>query len=230
MRDRQLILRFFAMCRQSHLRYKNPVKAFLNNEMEAHRNASPDELARLRAMFETAIECAYVVFGSHAFRRYQYGTSADRDGTWSISGPINVGLWDTCLYAFSVFEKRQIVASADAIREEFLDLLTHDDRFLDYIGRTTDKTDRVLYRAETWLRRMRKVVYVPTGETRQFSHALKVKLYDFDPTCSLCGQLVQDINDAELDHVEHYWRGGATIPENARLTHRVCNRQRGGRE
>jgi 5-methylcytosine-specific restriction endonuclease McrA len=136
----------------------------------------------------------------------------------------------TILYAFSIFEKRQIIAAADAIREEFLDLLTHDDRFLDFIGRTTDKVDRVVYRAETWIGRLRKVIEVPAGETRAFSRSLKVKLMNADPTCALCGQGLHDINDAELDHVHHYWRGGATIPENARLAHRYCNRVRGGRQ
>ena len=34
------------------------------------------------------------------------------------------------------------------------------------------------------------------------------------------------INDAALDHEKHYWRGGKTIPENARLVHRQCNLQR----
>ncbi len=28
--------------------------------------------------------------------------------------------------------------------------------------------------------------------------------------------------------IEHYWRGGKTIPSNARLAHRFCSRQRGG--
>jgi hypothetical protein len=42
-----------------------------------------------------------------------------------------------------LYEKRQLISAADAIREEFLDLLTHDDTFLDYIGRTTDKVDRI---------------------------------------------------------------------------------------
>jgi hypothetical protein len=229
MKDRQYILRFFAMCRQSHLRYKSPVKAFLNNEMEALRYGPPEELARMRAMFESAIEAAYTIFGSHAFRRYSFGDAQDVNGGWPTSGTINVALWDTLLYSFSLYEKRQLVGAADAIREEFLDLLTHDDTFLDYIGRTTDKTDRIQYRAEAWLSRLRKVIDVPAGEPRQFSHALKVRLYNADPTCSLCGQRVQDINDAEVDHIKHYWHGGATIPENARLAHRYCNRRRGGR-
>ncbi|MFZ5721691.1 MAG: HNH endonuclease signature motif containing protein [Pseudomonadota bacterium] len=152
------------------------------------------------------------------------------DGHWPTAGTINVALWDAALYSFSLFEKRQIVAAADAIREEFLDLLTHDDTFLDYIGRTTDKTDRVRYRADTWLARLRKVIETPAHEPRLFSRALKVRLFNAEPSFALCGQYIQDINDAEVDHVTHYWRGGATIPENARLTHRYCNRRRGGRD
>ena len=31
---------------------------------------------------------------------------------------------------------------------------------------------------------------------------------------------------AAVDHIEQYWRGGKTIPENARLTHRYCNMAR----
>jgi 5-methylcytosine-specific restriction endonuclease McrA len=229
MRDRQLILRFFAMSRQAHHRFKSPMGRFLNTEMELHRNATEGELAQLRSKFENAIEAAYTIFGSHAFRRYNFGKAGGVDGDWPTSGAINVALWDTILYSFSYYEKRQLISAADAIREEFLDLLTHDDLFLDYIGRTTDKTDRIVYRADTWLERLKRAIQVPAGETRAFSHALKVRLYNADPTCALCGQHVQDINDAEVDHIKHYWRGGATIPENARLAHRFCNRQRGGR-
>ena len=230
MKDRQYILRFFAMCRKTHLQYRYPVRKMLNEEMETFRFGPPDELARLKKLFDDAIECAYIVFGSHAFRRYNFGNRDGVDGHWPTAGTINVALWDTMLYSFSLFEKRQIVASADSIREEFLDLLTHDDVFLDYIGRTTDKTDRVRYRADTWISRLRTVIGTPSTEPRVFSRALKVRLYNADPSCALCGQYIQDINDAELDHVTHYWRGGATIPENARLTHRYCNRLRGGRE
>jgi hypothetical protein len=52
---------------------------------------------------------------------------------------------------------------------------------------------------------------------------LKDQLYQADPTCKLCGQRIADVDDAAVDHVEMYWLGGKTIPENARLTHRYCN-------
>ena len=152
------------------------------------------------------------------------------DGRWETGGAINVALWDTILYTFAFYEPRQIVPIADAIREEFLDLLTHDRTFVDYIGRTTDKPDRIRYRAETWKRRLEDLVRTPENEPRNFSKALKRRLYEEDPSCAICDQHIHLLDDSEIDHVVHYWRGGRTIPENARLTHRYCNRRRGGQD
>ena len=36
--------------------------------------------------------------------------------------------------------------------------------------------------------------------------------------------------DSAVDHIEQYWMGGKTIPENARLTHRFCNWSRPRKE
>jgi hypothetical protein len=227
MEDRQLILRFFAMKRNSHLNFRGGMKQFMNREMMAHRHAPPNEIGALKAMFESAIECAWTVFGPNAFRRWSSGDDRDPEGQWE--NKLNVALWDTLLYTFAFFEKRQVVAAADAIREEFLDVMSNDLTFVDYIGRTTDKPDRVRYRAETWRQRIDAAIAVPPGETRAFSRKLKVKLHATDPTCAICGQHIHSPEDAEVDHIKHYWRGGATIPENARLTHRHCNRRRGGR-
>jgi len=37
---------------------------------------------------------------------------------------------------------------------------------------------------------------------------------------------IRGIDDAAVDHIEQYWLGGKTIPENARLAHRYCNMAR----
>lgn len=227
MEDRQLILRFFAMKRNSHLNFRGGMKQFMNKEMIAHRHSSPSEISALKAMFESAIECAWAVFGPNAFRRWSAGDERSPSGQWESK--LNVALWDTVLYTFAFFEKRQIVPVADAIREEFLDLMSTDDVFVDYIGRTTDKPDRVRYRADTWRQRLEAAVIVPAGETRTFSRKLKEDLHAGNPTCAICHQHIHAPEDAEVDHIKHYWRGGATIPKNARLTHRYCNRARGGR-
>ena len=227
MLDRQLILRFFAMWRNTHLKYKAPMKAFLNREMENHQNPTDKELAEMRAVFEKSIEMAHSVFGANAFRRFNAGRKGGPDGKWEAR-KLNVALWDTLLYTFSFYDKSQIIPIADSILEEFLDVVTNDENFTDYITSTTDKPDRIQYRAETWRQRLQSLV--SSKEPRNFSLALKQQLYDDDPTCKICGQKIREIDDAEVDHIQHYWRGGKTIPENARLTHRYCNRARGGRD
>jgi 5-methylcytosine-specific restriction endonuclease McrA len=60
-------------------------------------------------------------------------------------------------------------------------------------------------------------------QPRCFSRTLKNALFEANPTCTICGQNIAEIDDAAVDHIEQYWRGGKTIPENARLTHRHCN-------
>lgn len=227
MEDRQLVLRFLAMKRNSHLNYRGAMKQFMNREMQTHRYAVPAVVTEMSRQFEEAIECAWLVFGERAFRRWNSDQSSGEPGNWDSK--INIALWDTILYGLAFYEKRQIVPVADAIREEFLDLMANDPTFVDYIGRSTDKPDRLQYRARVWLDRLAAVVSIPANETRAFSSKLKENLYAGDPSCTICYQHIHSPDDAEVDHVEHYWRGGATIPENARLTHRHCNRVRGGR-
>lgn len=177
MADRQLILRFFAMWRATHLKYKSPFKQFMNREMESHRNADSSQIANMKAVFEKSIEMAYTVFGRNAFRRFYPGSEdSKRDGHWERS-KLNVALWDTLLYTFSFYDKRQIIPIADSIREEFLDLLTYDTKFVDFITATTDQVDRVRYRAEEWRRRLDQLVGDVKSEPRTFSLELKRELF-----------------------------------------------------
>jgi hypothetical protein len=229
MMDRQLILRFFAMWRKTHLKYKSPMKQFMNHEMEEHRNASPDEINEMRSVFLKSIEMAYTVFGVNAFRRFDVGEEGKPDGKWE-SKRLNIALWDTLLYGFSYFEKAQVIPIADSIREEFLDVMSNDTQFTQYITSATDSTDRIQYRADVWLKRLRDLIGYESLSPRAFTLEFKRQLFSASPACTLCNQTIQDVDDAEVDHVKHYWRGGKTIPENARLTHRYCNRKRGGRD
>lgn len=51
-------------------------------------------------------------------------------------------------------------------------------------------------------------------------------MFNSNNTCAICGQEIKSLEDAAMDHHEHYWRGGETVPSNARLVHRICNLQR----
>ena len=63
-------------------------------------------------------------------------------------------------------------------------------------------------------------------QPRCFSRELKKTLFEINPTCAICNQGITEVDDVAVDHVDQYWRGGKTIPGNARLTHRYCNMAR----
>ena len=116
---------------------------------------------------------------------------------------------------------------SDSIRESLLNLLVNDEEFIASIDQHTSDEDSVQYRFETWLRELDEVLADSDDQgPRLFSLKLKEELFNADPTCKICGQRLHSIDDSEVDHIEPYWKGGHTIPENARLTHRYCNRAR----
>lgn len=223
--DRQLILRFFAMWRHTPQGYKGPAKRFLNAEMERHRNLSEAELTEMREVFEKCIEMAYAVFQEKAFRRYYSGNTYNPGGTWEKSR-LNVALWDTVMYVFSRYERDEILPITDHVREEFLDMITNDQKFVEYISSSTDRAERIQYRAEAWNTRLQKLIGLKPGEPRTFSLEFKALLLERHPTCHVCWKPIEHVDDAAIAHIPDYWRENKQIPENARLDHRFCHRVR----
>lgn len=228
MADRQLILRFLALHRLTHLHYRGNMKQVMNRELEEHLNPSHDTLKKQKELFEKVIDMAWHVFGDKSFRRFIPGNKQNPNGDWEKR--LNFALWDTVLYCFSFYEKSDIIPNSDRIFEEFIDLMTNDSMFIEYVASTGDKAERLKYRAEVWGERLKKIIGLPRSDARIFTRKLKQELYDTDPTCNICHQNIKTLDDAAVDHILHYWRGGKTVPENARLTHRYCNQVRGGRE
>lgn len=229
MYDRELVLHFLAFYNQTYLKYKPPMKQFLNKEMENNRNISDEKIKELRQVFKESVSLVKSVFGDKAFRRFIPGNENDPNGRWEIR-KINVGLFEIIMFGFSKYTKNQIIPYSDAIREELLYMMTSDKEFIDSIsGSGTTSTAKVTTRFKKWLDALEKIVGTPKTEPRTFSWELKKQLYEQNPVCAICGNKIMTIDDAVIDHIEHYWRGGKTIPSNARLTHRYCNLKRGGK-
>lgn len=228
MLDRELILRFFAFFHNTYLNYKAPMKQFLNKEMEKYNNISDKDINELKNIFKKTVDLTKSVFGDKSFRRFMAGTKKDPNGIWEVR-KINKGVFDIVMWGFSQYDKNQIIPIADHIREELMWLMTHDEDFIDSTRVSTDKFENVQYRFDIWRESLKKLVGYPKTEPRNFSWGLKKQLYDTSPLCVICNQKIMVLDDSEIDHIEFYWRGGKTIPSNARLVHRFCNRQRGGK-
>ncbi len=229
MRDRGLVLQFFAFLRNSHYNYKQPTKQFLNRELREHQDLSGETAKEQRAAFKQAVELTKYVFGDKAFRRFVAGGERDPNGQWETR-KINKALFDIVMFGFTKYSKPQIISKSDAIREELIYLMSDDREFIDSIRISTGNVSAVMIRFKKWLDALEKIIGYYRKEPRAFNLSLKEQLYKQDQTCRKCGQRIQVLDDAAVDHIEHYWRGGSTIPSNARLLHRFCNQSRGGRE
>lgn len=229
MKDVELVLRFCAFYHNTHINYKSPIKNFLNQEMIRFGNISHKDADNLRTAFKNAVSISKSVFGDKAFKRYYKGTLSEPSGYWEPKR-FNVSLHDILMDSFARVDKNLVYQNLDQIREAFIDIMTSDDIFIDAIEIGTSEERKVVRRFDLWRNRLNEILNNTRKEPRCFSNELKRKLFEENPTCQICNNSIQQIDDAAVDHIEQYWLGGKTIPENARLTHRYCNWSRPRKE
>ncbi|MCK9411425.1 MAG: DUF262 domain-containing protein [Prolixibacteraceae bacterium] len=225
MKDRELVLRFASFHFNTYLKYKSPIKKFLNDSMEKYRNISPIEEENLRTAFKNTIQIIKSLLDKNAFKRYYRGDEKNINGKWE-SQQFNVSIFDILMYSFSGEDKNKVFQNLDRIREALIDLMTNDQDFIDSILLSTSSKRAVTIRFDKWRLALQSIIGIRVKEPRCFTYQLKQELFILNDTCAICGNKILQIDDAAVDHIEQYWTGGKTIPINARLTHRYCNNAR----
>ena len=170
MRDRELILRFFAMLRTGPAGFASPVKAWLNEEIRQHRELAPDAAARMADVFERAIGLAWQVFGESAFRPVRDAAPEDASTPGDATadprfeaGEVNVALWDTVLYSMAQYEPAALLARRTSVREAFV-ALARDAKFRRLL---VSQPKAVLARAEAWAKLLERVLSGPPDEEEE---------------------------------------------------------------
>jgi len=223
MRDVELVLRFAAFYHVTYLKYKPPMRRFLNEDMERFQSISTKDEQELRHAFKNSVQTIRSLLGNKAFKRFYRGESeTNPNGYWEPK-KFNASLYDVLMYGFTNYDRNQLYPHLDSIREALIWLMTEDQEFIDAIELSTSSIKMVTTRFDRWRRTLQDIVGSPRAEPRCFSRKIKEELFNQDPTCQICGQRISDVDDASVDHIRQYWLGGKTIPENARLTHRYCN-------
>lgn len=221
MSDRSLVLRFLAFYERGHLKAQSGLKSFLNEFSEIYRNPSQSKIEEFEKQFKKAMKATFTVFGPNAFRLRRQ--DAKGGGEWSSK--INASVFQVIAVSFTQYDLIQITQRADQIFEEYLDMITVDNQWVDGITKTTGEASRIRYTFNAWNDRLQRVMQdtIPLDKTRIFSQTLKRELFQQSNICKICKQEIKTLLDASLDHEEHYWRGGQTVPSNASLVHRLCN-------
>jgi len=222
MRDVELVLRFAAFFHATYLKYKPPIRKFLNQDMEKFRNIQQTDADALKKAFKNAVSIIKSLLDTHAFKRFYRGDEKNQNGSWEPK-KFNASLYDILMYSFSQEDKNKVYRNLDSIREALVHLMSNDKDFIDAIELSTSSIQAVTKRFDKWRMTLQEIIGIAQKEPRCFSYKFKEELYNRNKKCSICSQKVQTIDDAAVDHIEQYWTGGKTIPENARLTHRYCN-------
>jgi hypothetical protein len=222
MRDVEYVLRFAAFYHATYLKYKPSMAHFLSEDMRKHQKISQEEEAKLRKAFKTSVTLIRSLLGENAFKRYYRGDTKSPHGRWETK-KFNASLYDILMYSFADADKNHVMANLDTIREALIVLMTENPEFIDSIELSTSAARIVQKRFDLWRLTLDAILAQAEKQPRCFSRDLKKELYNANPTCSLCNNRINDPDDAAVDHIEMYWLGGKTIPENARLTHRYCN-------
>lgn len=229
MRDVELVLRFAAFYHSTYINYKPPIKKFLNNDMERYRIISDKDALELRNAFKNTTTLIKYILGEHAFKRFYSGNHSHPNGEWEKK-KFNASLYDILMDSFARRDKNLTMRNLDSIREALIDLMTSDQQFIDSIELSTSSTQAIHMRFTKWQNILDSIYGSSKTEPRCFSSKIKEALFKSNTTCEICNQRILNIDDATVDHIEQYWTGGKTIPENARLTHRYCNNARSRNE
>ena len=222
MKDVELVLRFASFYHKTYLNYKPPIKDFLNKEMEKYQFISVKEAIELKIAFKNTVTIIKSLLDNHAFKRFYKGNEKNINGYWELK-KFNASLYDILMYSFAKEDKNKVYQNLDSIREALIYLMTNDQEFIDSIELSTSSIQAVTKRFDKWRLTLQDIIGISQKEPRCFSLELKQELYLKNSICAICGNKIQNLDDSAVDHIEQYWKGGKTIPENARLTHRYCN-------
>lgn len=211
------ILRFFAL--RNFTGYKSSILKTMNDFMATHQNDSEEEIQAWKSLFNSTIDIIKQVLGDSAFLAY------DRDKKEFISR-FSGSVYDSIIIPFSFFNKHDLIAHADEIRQRIYDLKTKDLQYQEDTYAATGSRKRVIGRIMKVYNLLSAIVgnYGNNSEERLFSDEIKRQLFYDGYICSYCNNRILSIDDCEVDHIIPFSQGGKTEISNAQLLHRHCNR------
>ena len=214
------ILRFFAL--RNYQDYQSSMLKTMNSYMELHRNDEEDEIKAAKDRFNNTIDIIKQVLGNEAFMAF------DRNKN-TILEKFSGSVYDSIIIPFSFFDKHSLIVNADKIREAVMNVKMTDESYREDTYAATGSKVRVIRRIQT----IYNLILSITGnnstdsDRRLFSEDERKMLYESsDKKCAICGNLILNIDDCEIDHIIPFAKGGKTELSNAQIVHRICNREK----
>lgn len=215
MRDRELVLRFFAL---SHRRgqYRTPYSGFLNDEMESNQNCDAETCAKFRAEFVTAVTWTRKIFGQEAGVLFRRGADGNARGRWDKWSDL---IYEAEMVGFAEYHQQleDVCSRSGDDTEDFLRCLRHKlvevmsgERFMETLKEGTRRPQNVDLRFNLWTGMLASALEDPEF-VRADLRSIRGKLQQ-SAFCDQCATTIDLLDDA------------VKIPEPGpvRLAHRSC--------
>ena len=164
MRDRELVLRYFAMLRTTPEGFFIPIKTWLNDEMRENKDMTPQDAGEMHESFTRTIKLAYNIFGDCAFRptstvgKGKQVTEEDVSGLFYreffTSGEVNVALWDTLMYSLTNINAEEAAKKKSAILAAWINLNNSSE----FAKLTVSNPRAVQTRAQLWQEKLDEIL------------------------------------------------------------------------
>ena len=217
----EYILRFFAL--RNFNDYSSSMTKTMNNFMIKHQNADEQEIKEFKELYNRTIDIIKQVFGSTAFCAY------DRQKN-QFMNKFSGSIYDSITIACSMFSPHDLMAHADEIRNQVNEIKKNNLTYQDYTYAATGSKNRVIGRIMMIYQLIENIIRNTNSSQRLYSKSTKEELWYEGYVCPYCNQQILSIDDAEVDHIIPFSKGGNTVIENAQLLHRHCNREKNNSE
>lgn len=139
-------------------------------------------------------------------------------------------IYDSITIACSMFSPHDLMAHADEIRNQVNEIKKNNLTYQDYTYAATGSKNRVIGRIMMIYQLIENIIGNTNSSQRLYSKSTKEELWYEGYVCPYCNQQILSIDDAEVDHIIPYSKGGNTVIDNAQLLHRHCNREKNNSE
>src|SRR5438445_1995838 len=108
----------------------------------------------------------------------------------------HASLYNILICVFHDKDNILVYAALDTLREAIVDLMATNRQFNDAIQLSTSSVDNVKLRFDIMRQTVEGILKDHVVQPRCFTRELKQELFDKNPTCQICGQAIQQLDDA----------------------------------
>ncbi len=251
MEDVKIVLQF-ACLRGDISGYAGSYKSFFNKLLEKEQQKCKErdysDVEKIEKDFNNAVKCLYIIYGDKPIRkvfeeealkaenkgRIPQGYVLRDDGYYVCVSKINIALINALLVGFCKYKPVDIQRKQNEIKQAIIDIQLNDKDFINsIIAPGSANKDKVFTR----INKIRQLLKSILGEEeRFFTPDLRKNLFEKSKQenngvvkCQICGYEIHNIQDASVDHIVPYSKGGETTEQNAQLVHSWCNSSKGNK-